>query len=170
MISKGILKVVLLSMLFCLMFSMTAFAGTKEANIVPFLKADHGTLSVNTKEMYYIDKDTVNDRKMIGIDVILGLHLNETGVKFFKEECKLEKDPFVVAYAVKFRQDPESKKIYKKVVKERVYRSNDINDYLEIDGDTAYVEVSDNKFWLTSLDKLYSIAVDLQKQGKWIND
>ena len=103
MISKGISKVVLLSMLFCLIFSMTAFAGTKEANIVPFLKTDHGTLSVNTKEMYYIDKDTVNDRKMIGIDVILGLHLNEPGVKFFKEECKLEKDPFLLVYAVKYR-------------------------------------------------------------------
>ena len=172
-LGKYVSKIVLMVMMFCFVFSLTAFANTKESNVIDILNVGHGKMSVATRDMYFV-KDTLNTEKLQGVvteglDFTLGLYLNEKGKAYYKEQYKLENDPTLVVLFVRTRFDQTNQKLYRQVYKEKVFRSMNKDDWFEVKGENDYADVSDNNLWLTITNKVCSIALELKKQGKWID-
>ena len=162
-------KVICLTLMLCFMFSMTALASTKESNVIDILMMGHGKLSVGTRDMHFIKGDMLNGVAMDGMDFTMGLYLNDKGKSVFKEKYKLENDPTLVVFFVNSRIDTDKKALYCKVYKERIYRSENKDDWFEVNFEKEYQDVSNDKTWLTITNKVFEIAIDLKKKGLWID-
>ena len=166
---KKIASILSMTMLFCLMFSITTFAGSKNSNIVPFLNVGYGRMVIDTADIHYVNDESIDGNAVEGFNFTVGLYLNDQGKQAYKERFGLETYPPMTVLFVKMRFDKENKQVYRQVYKEKVFRTTDKNDYFETGSEDSYANVTENKVWVTVMNRVCDISLNLRKNGQWVD-